>query len=244
MLSQLTYLSFLAVFAGIPLSILVMGSVISRRGDHQPVRVQVGGVALMITLALGYTIPWDSYLIARGVWWYGEGVVTTRLWWMPLGEYLFIVAQTVLVSVWTFQYASVADPTVGHSWRDRLLGVVAGVAVGAVGVGLLLGPAETFYLGAILAWAGPVFALQWGVGLRYLLAIRRRIVVLVGVPVVYLSSIDRIAIAQGLWTISPTYSTGLTVGGLPIEEGLFFLVTSLFIVQALVLLRWVIARWG
>jgi lycopene cyclase domain-containing protein len=244
MLSQLTYLSFLAVFIGLPLSILLVGSVVSRQRSRPSVRLQVGGIALMITLALVYTTPWDNYLIARGVWEYGEGVVTTRFGWMPLGEYLFVAVQSVLVGVWAFQYDGIVDPTIGHSWRDRLLGVGAGAAIGFVGIGFLLGPSETFYLGAILAWAGPVFALQWGVGWRYLLAIRRRLVVLVVPPVVYLSSIDRIAIDQGLWTISPTYSTGLTVGGLPIEEGVFFLVTSLFIVQALVLLRWVIARWG
>jgi lycopene cyclase domain-containing protein len=93
-------------------------------------------------------------------------------------------------------------------------------------------------------WAGPVFALQWGVGWRYLVAVRRRLVAIVAAPVLYLSVIDRIAIGEGLWTISPAYSTGLTVGGLPIEEGAFFLCTTLFVVQALVLLRWVIARWG
>jgi lycopene cyclase domain-containing protein len=89
-----------------------------------------------------------------------------------------------------------------------------------------------------------VLALQWGVGWRYLLAVRRRLAVMVAVPALYLSTIDRIAIEMGLWTISPMYSTGLFVGGLPIEEGAFFLVTSLFLAQALVLLRWVVVRWG
>jgi lycopene cyclase domain-containing protein len=244
MLSQLTYLDFLAVFVGLPLSALLVGSVVSRRPDRAPVGVQVGGIALMVGLALVYTTPWDNYLIGRGVWWYGDGVVTTRLWLMPLGEYLFVAVQSILVGVWTFQRDGTVDPTVGQTWRDRLLGVAAGLAVGLVGVIFLLGPAETFYMGAILAWAAPVFALQWGVGWRYLWTIRRRVAAMVAVPVVYLSSIDRFAIEEGLWTISQTYSTGLTVGGLPIEEGAFFLVTSLFLVQALLLLRWVIARWG
>ena len=244
MLSHLTYLDFLAVFVGLPLSLLAVVRVVSRHPGRDAVRVEVGGTALIVALALAYTTPWDNYLIGRGVWSYGEGVVTTRLWRMPLGEYGFVVAQSVLVAVWTFQRDGIVDPTIGHTWRDRLLGVAAGVVVGLVGVACLFGPASTFYLGAILTWATPVLALQWGVGWRYLVAVRRRLAVLVVPPVVYLSSIDRVAIDQGLWTISPTYSTGLTVGGLPIEEGTFFLVTSLFVVQALVLLRWVIARWG
>jgi lycopene cyclase domain-containing protein len=244
MLSQLTYLQFLAVFVGLPLSVLVVGSVVSWRPSRAPFGIQTGALALMVALALVYTTPWDNYLIARGVWWYGDDVVTMRIWQMPLGEYLFVIIQSVLVGVWTFSRDGAVDPTVAHSWRDRLVGVLAGVAVTLVGVAFLLGPASTFYMGAIFAWAGPVFALQWGVGWRYLRAIWWRLVVMVTVPVVYLSSIDRLAIEWGLWTISPTYSTGLTVGGLPLEEGVFFLVTSLFVAQALVLLRWVIARWG
>ncbi|WP_340097826.1 lycopene cyclase domain-containing protein [Salinibaculum salinum] len=244
MLSQVTYLQFLAVFVGLPLSVLAVGSVVSRRPGRAPLRIQAGGIALLVGLALVYTTPWDNYLIARGVWWYGDGVVSMRIWQMPLGEYLFVAVQSVLVGVWTFRLDGPVDATVGHTWRDRLLGVSAGAGVALAGLALVLGPAATFYMGAIFVWAGPVLALQWGVGWRYLLAVRRRLAVMVAVPVVYLSSIDRVAIEWGLWTISPTYSTGLTVGGLPLEEGVFFLVTSLFVAQALVLLRWVIARWG
>lgn len=242
--STLTYLDFLAVFIGLPLSGLAVGSVLSRRRDRVSFRLQVGGIGLMVGLALVYTTPWDNYLIARGVWSYGEGVVTTRIWQMPLGEYLFVVAQSVLVGVWTFQRDGAVDPTISHTWTDRLLGVAAGAAVGVFGTALLFGSTRAFYLGAIFAWAGPVLALQWGVGWRYLVAIRRRLLGMLVVPVVYLSAIDRIAIDAELWTIAPTYATGITVAGLPIEEGVFFLCTSLFIVQALVLLRWVIARWG
>ena len=240
----LTYLDFLALFVALPMSLLAVTSVVSYRPGRATWRVQAGGVALLVGLALVYTTPWDNYLIARGVWWYGEGTVLLRIGEMPLGEYLFVVCQSILVGVWTFFRDGSVDGTVRHSWRDRFLGALAGVAVGLVGVAFLLGPQSTFYMGAILTWAAPVFALQWGVGWRYLVRIRRRLVGMVAVPVVYLSTIDRFAIEEGLWTISPTYSTGLTVGGLPVEEGVFFLCTTLFVVQALVLLRWVIARWG
>jgi len=241
---MVTYIDFLAVFVCLPLAVLAVGSVLTHRTERPSARLQVGGLALMVGLALVYTTPWDNYLIAHGVWWYGDGVVTTRFWVMPLGEYLFVVFQSLLVGVWAFARDGPVDSTVGHTWIDRFGGIAAGVAVSAVGLLFVFGPTGLYYLGAILVWAGPVLALQWGVGWRYLLAIRRRVGVMVAVPTLYLSSIDRVAIDMGLWTISPTYSTGLTVGGLPIEEGAFFLATSLFVVQALVLLRWVIARWG
>lgn len=243
MAPALTYLDFLGLFVILPLSLLAVTSVVTAKRRHSSWRVQVGGVALLVGIALVYTTPWDNYLIAEGVWSYGEGTVTMRIGEMPLGEYLFVVLQSILVGIWTFYNAGAIDTTVGHTWRDRIVGLLAGVSVGLVGLLCLLGPQSTFYLGAILVWAAPVFALQWAVGWRYLVAIRRRVAVMVAVPVVYLSTIDRFAIAEGLWTIAPEYSTELTVAGLPIEEGAFFLCTSLFIVQGLVLLRWVIARW-
>ena len=73
---------------------------------------------------------------------------------------------------------------------------------------------------------------------------RRTVALGVAVPTVYLWIIDRIALATGIWHISPTYTTGIALFGLPIEEALFFLVTNLFVVQGLVLFRWVVDRWA
>jgi lycopene cyclase domain-containing protein len=240
----LTYLDFLAVFVLLPMSLLTVAGVVRHSPDRPSGGVQAGGLAVVIALALAYTIPWDNHLIATGVWEYGDGTVWARIWYMPVGEYLFVVLQSVLVGLWTFQRDGTVDATIGQRRVDQLTGAAGGVAVTAAGVGLLLGPDSTYYIGAILAWGGPVLALQWAVGWRYLWAVRRRFAVLLAAPVIYLSTIDRIAIELGLWVLSPRYTTGVTVGGLPVEEGAFFLVTSLFIVQGLVLLRWVMARWG
>jgi lycopene cyclase domain-containing protein len=98
-------------------------------------------------------------------------------------------------------------------------------------------------MGAILAWGGPVLALQWAVGWPFLLACWRLVIVATLVPATYFATADRIAIDAGIWRISSDLTTGLTVGGLPIEEGAFFLVTTLFVVQGLVLYPWVIERW-
>ena len=53
-----------------------------------------------------------------------------------------------------------------------------------------------------------------------------------------------VAITLGIWKLSPTYTTGLTLAGLPIEEGLFFLFTNLFVVQGLILWLWVTDQLG
>jgi lycopene cyclase domain-containing protein len=240
----LTYLDFLAMFVVVPLSMLTIATVRQRRATQPARTVQVGGIALLVTLALVYTIPWDSHLILEGVWWYGDGRVTARFLRIPVEEYAFIVLQTVFVGVWTFSRAGPVDATIGHSWRDRALGLAVGGGVGLAGVLALAGPQSFLYLGSILVWASPILALQWAVGWRYLGATRRRVLASLLPPVAYLAVVDRIAIAEGIWALSPTRTTGVTLAGLPVEELIFFLVTSLFVVQALVLLRWVIAKWG
>ena len=66
---------------------------------------------------------------------------------------------------------------------------------------------------------------------------RSTVVWAVAVPTVYLWICDRIAIGLGVWQISERYTTGLGVGGLPIEEAVFFLITNVMVVQGLVLFR-------
>ena len=237
---RLTYLAFHAVFVVPPLLGL---AVLTWRRRRSPLNLRLGalGVVVVTALAVGYTAPWDRFLIDRGAWFYGEGRVARWIWKIPLGELLFFVLQPLLTALWTFQVDGPVCSDIGHSRRDRLAGVLAGVAVSAVGVVLFTGQ-STLYLGAILAWAGPVLALQWAVGWRYLLAVRRRVAVAVAVPTLYLWVIDRIAIGNGIWTISGTYTTGLGLFGLPVEEMTFFVVTNCFVVQGLVLLPWVARR--
>ncbi|HEY9846209.1 MAG TPA: lycopene cyclase domain-containing protein, partial [Candidatus Caenarcaniphilales bacterium] len=91
----------------------------------------------------------------------------------------------------------------------------------------------TVYLGLILVWAGPVLALQWVVGAAQLWAAKRIWLMGILVPTLYLWLADRIAIAQGIWSISEEYTTGLHLFGLPIEEATFFLITNLMVVQGL-----------
>lgn len=94
---------------------------------------------------------------------------------------------------------------------------------------------STLYLGLILAWAAPILSLQWVIGAATLWGMKRIWLMGVLVPTVYLWVIDRIAIANGIWQISDTYTTGLQLFGLPIEEATFFLVTNLLVVQGLIL---------
>jgi len=250
-----TYLAFLAVVAVPPTLALVALAAAKSPGGRRLV-----AVALLTLVALAYTTPWDNELVRRGVWHYGEGTVALRIWHAPLGEYLFVVLQSVAVGLFVSHALARAGggldagaPPVDRrstarpgptdvSRRDRALGALAGLGVGGLGLALT-GRPSTFYLGATLAWAGPVLALQWAVGWRHLLARRRLVAAGVLVPTAYCWLADRLALELGVWIISPAFTTGVAPGGLPVEEAVFFLLTSLFLTQGLVLYEWVLAGW-
>jgi lycopene cyclase domain-containing protein len=238
----LTYIQFHALLIVPVLSILGVAAARPRVRTVVPSGPSLWvGVGVVELLALVYTIPWDNYLISMDVWSYGSGRVLLTIWNAPLEEYLFIALQPLVVALWFYQIRPAVE-RVQVSRVDRLVGVGAGASVGLAGAAMLTLPA-TFYLGAILTWSSPVLALQWGVGWPYLWAKRRALAVAVLVPTTYLCLVDRLALAMGIWTISPRYTTGLTVLGLPVEEATFFLLTTLFVVQGLVLYDWVIDRW-
>lgn len=233
----LSYLGFHAVFVLPPLVLLLLlrPPILSPSG-----RVERTALALMIVAAVVYTTPWDNAMIERGVWFYGDGTVLVRFGAVPLGEYLFFILQTTVAGLWLSWYG--VDPTFDpDDWRTapRVAGVAAAFGATVAGVALLTtGPG--FYLGAILAWACPLFALQWGVGGGYLARTWRRWLPAVLVPTLYFAAVDRVAIGLGIWTIAPETSTGILVFGLPVEEGAFFLVTTLLVVWGMTLYAWLL----
>lgn len=274
-MTTLTYLQFHLLFLGLPLLALAAATA---RGvalwtdvrapvprvpvAGRPVDARVVGIVIMGLLALVYTTPWDSYLIRRGAWSYGEGAVLVRYLQVPLGEYLFFVAQTVLTALWLYllpagpvggEPSARADggATVRHA-RGRRRVTVGQRALGAGGAGLValagwwaLDLDGGLYLGTLLLWAAPVLAIQWAFDWPYLWARRRVVAAGVAVPTLYLWAADRVALALGVWKLSPTLTTGFAVPplGLPVEEAAFFLLTNLFLVQGLVLWLRVADRW-
>lgn len=100
---------------------------------------------------------------------------------------------------------------------------------------LLLLQERSLYLGLILVWALPVLGLQWACGGDILLK-RWRACYLPALGVsAYLWIADAFALVQGIWSISPRYTLGWGLAGLPFEEMLFFAVTNLMVCQGLTL---------
>ena len=88
----------------------------------------------------------------------------------------------------------------------------------------------------LTGWTLPILALQWAVGWKSLRRNLRAVFVPAVVGGVFFSAIDQVAVRSGLWFFDGQQILGLYVGLLPVEEVLFFLLTSLLVTQTLVLL--------
>ena len=238
MIPTLTYLQFHLVFS---FPLLAALWYLAPRYDAIRRRRATAGIAILVAIAYTYTTPWISYMIRRGAWWYGDGAVLVRALSIPLGEYLYFAIQTLIVA-FTLHLIGF-DPTFREGdfdYAPRLAGVAVGLSMVPLGLWLVLRDASFLYLGGLIAWVGPVLALQWGVGGGYLARTPRVWLSATLLPAAYFWIVDRIAIEMGTWVISAEYTTGLALLGLPIEEMLFFAAAGLMTINGLVLFEWVL----
>ncbi|MEM1128631.1 MAG: lycopene cyclase domain-containing protein [Bacteroidota bacterium] len=236
----MTYLQFHLVFL---IPVILVLSWFQHRGQGVG-WVRGLGLAVIALIAFVYTTPWDNYLVARGVWWYGADRVLMTIGYVPIEEYAFFILQPILTGLWLF-YLIGRDPIDEPPTTSSLARYVGGalyLVVGAAGAYALQFD-STLYLGLILAWAGPVLAFQWFIGGHRLWGHRRLWAFATVLPTLYLWLADYLAIGKGIWYISEVYTTGLMVLGLPMEEALFFLVTNLLVVQGLMLFLLVVRAW-
>lgn len=225
----MSYLAFLLVFIVPPLLVLAWTQRRRLRSIH-PLTGRF--LALMAVIALVYTTPWDNYLIWRGVWNYGSDRVVGTIGYVPVEEYLFFLLQPLLAGLWLCSLLPTVPSVATHAsrWTGALV-----YATAALAGGLLLTFEKGTYLGLILAWAAPVLALQWAYAGREIWARRRVFALAVGVPTAYLWMADAVAIHLQIWRISPAHTLGPSLGVLPLEEAVFFLVTNLLVVQGMIL---------
>ncbi len=92
------------------------------------------------------------------------------------------------------------------------------------------------YFVHLTAWTGPLIALQWTVGWRVFRRNLRAVFLPAVVGTVFFSSMDQVAVRSGIWFFDPQQILGLKIGLLPVEEVLFFFLTSLLVTQSLLLL--------
>jgi len=238
MIPTLTYLQFHLVFT---LPLLFGLWYLAPRYESVRQRRATVGIAILVAIAYAYTTPWISYMIRSGAWGYADGAVAVRALSIPLGEYLFFAIQTIIAGfvLHLFGFDPSFEP--GDFARvPRVAGSLVGLAMVPLGLWLVVSDPSFLYLGGLLAWVGPVVALQWSVGGGYLARTPRTWLITTLVPAVYFWVIDRIAIGMGTWSLSSTLTTGVAVFGLPIEEMLFFAAANVMTINGLVLFEWVL----
>lgn len=244
----MTYFEFLAWFLGIPLLILLALTLWdARQGRALPPRLRSWPprfvILAHIVVAVLYTTPWDNYLVATGVWWYDPTLVTgIVLGWVPLEEYTFFVLQTLMMGLLILVLAKRLPPPdqpvtqpLGHpAKRLTATAIVALLWLTAVLI-LVMGWRPGTYLGLILSWALFPVMIQFAIGADILWRYRALVFWSLVPASLYLGWSDSTAIDAGTWVIDPAQSTGILIGGLPLEEGLFFLMTNTLIVFGMVL---------
>ena len=199
----------------------------------------IGGHLLLAVL---YTAPGDNYLVATRIWWYDPALVSgIVLGYVPIEEYVYFVAQTLLVALWTLAAARFA-PAENRPFRSRpairLRSTAVAVLIWTYGVYLLAsGQIAGANLGLELVWAFIPLSIQLGFGADVLWHYRRHIAWTLVPATVYLSLADAFAIGSGTWSISPDQSNGIAIVGiLPIEELIFFLLTTALVVFGMTLM--------
>ena len=243
----MTYLGFLALFVWTPLVLIIAVAVARIRVDGARSPQWIIGprvVVLLAVISVLWTTPWDNWIIGRGVWSYHGDRLIGTVFRVPVEEYLFMVSQTLLVGLWTLCVFSLnaakphliarpvpESPQTGHR---RIRSALVWLGVALAGSSLAAHYDHWVYLGSLLLWFGPVFALQRAVCADELRQWRipRALSLL---PVALLWIADFIGIKEGIWSFSNTYTLGLRLNELPVEDALFFLVTSLLLVDGLLL---------
>ena len=99
------------------------------------------------------------------------------------------------------------------------------------------------YFNHLVIWSAPLILLQWVIGWRVFCRNLRALLVPPVVATAFFGSCDSVAIKAGVWWFDPHQILGWWVGGIPLEEVLFFLLTSLLVTQSLILLLPARYRW-
>ncbi len=249
----MTYSDYLALFLILPIGLLSVLVIHDRqRKQALPATFRDGSPPLVMTavmlVAIAYTTPWDNHLIATHVWSYNAALVSgITIGVVPLEEFIFFALQPLLIGLWLFWLARrlpSAQAPADEVALLRLISSIAAACLWVIGLLLLAHWQPGTYLGWELAWAMPPIILQLSLAADMLWHYRRLLVMTVIPMVAYLSAADAVAIHQGIWTINRARSLGVLPGGqLPLEEFIFFFLTTIMVTFGLILVMALSAWW-
>jgi putative membrane protein len=237
----MTYAGFLLLFLIVPTLLQLWGIwQMEKRGHLSRAKLHHHwqGIAILACVAFVWTTPWDNYLIFRGVWDSPADRVFGRIFYVPLEEYAFFILMPLFngaVLCW-FLRGLPKEPSTWRlpQWRERLVALLFGLLIFCGGL-YSLSHERGLYLGLILVWFTPPILIQWLFDPAALLRAKRIVLLGTLLPAIYLGLVDSYAIQKGIWVISEAKTTGLRLPNLPLEELLFFAVTSFLLSQGIVL---------
>jgi lycopene cyclase domain-containing protein len=250
----MTYFGFLLRFLFVPILVLLAVTYWDNKNNRQINGFRNGravwtAIGVHILLAVIYTMPWDNYLVATGVWYYNPELVTgIVIGYVPIEEYTFFVVETILAGLWWWFLARritlTPNPSPlgrGEFIPNKLLVYLSTCVLGTLwllSTYLFFFGAESWtYLSLILFWALPPIILQVLFGADILWHYRKLVFWSIFVPGTYLSLMDIVALKETTWSISPSQTTGILFFGiLPIEEVLFFFITNVLLTFGMTLM--------
>lgn len=244
----MTYGEYLAIFLATPMLALVVLLLRDRTRSAWHGWAPALSLLTLLVVATIYTTPWDNHLVASHVWSYDPALVNgASVGAIPIEEFIFFPTQTLLLGLWFIWLSPrLRSPAVKDAHDEdakwgavtaRMVASAGGVALWLAGVGLLMsGWRSGTYLGWELAWALPPIVLQLLVGGDVLWRRRVELGALLLPAILYLCATDALAIAVGIWRIDPQQSVGVKIGGaLPLEEAVFFSLTSVLVMFGMTL---------
>jgi lycopene cyclase domain-containing protein len=196
-------------------------------------------LVILSSMAFIYTTPWDNYLVAQGVWFYDEALVSgIIIYWVPLEEYLFFILETILVGLLFLNINTINTNKILNNTQQkfeninlRIFGFSIVIVLWSISLILLLsGYTQFTYVALIMVWALIPIGIQIIYGVDLIWDNIIPISVSITISTIYLSFVDAYAIRSGTWTIDSEYSlASFKLDILPFEEILFFLITSILV---------------
>lgn len=88
----------------------------------------------------------------------------------------------------------------------------------------------------LVCWTAPLLLGQWVIGWRVFVRNAAAVFCPAVIGMIFFSACDSFAVRAGIWRFDDGQILGWHVGPLPVEEVLFFFLTSLLVTQSLLLL--------